>query len=192
MNSPKTHATATKKSKMTNINLTISKYLVVINLLLSVVVLFLYDITIFYNLQIGFISSSLVMLGSMMSYAKMVNTRVEHNIITVDEDKDVIDLVEDPYHLYDDEEIINDENADLVETIKEERANLKANKRSLSQTLKESRAFLSFYRLGAYLLLILGFLYLNRHQMLDITTYLLALGIAPLTIVVLLTFFSKK
>jgi len=38
--------------------------------------------------------------------------------------------------------------------------------------------------LSAYAILVLGFLYLNRQGLLHITTYIIALGIPPLLIVI--------
>jgi len=70
--------------------------------------------------------------------------------------------------------------------VKEERKKLKQNRRSLGQTLKDTKAALSIYRLGAYAILILGFMYLNRHELLHIPSYLLALSLPPLIIVIML------
>jgi len=157
-----------------------------IDLLLGLITLSFYEYRIFLTMQIGFISATLIMLGSMISYRRMINTRIEHNIISIDDSKDIIDTLEDPYDVYSEEEIIHNPDADLLETVKEERAKLKANKRSLIEILKDSKASLSAYRLLAYVFLILGFLYLNRHNLLDIPSYLLALGLVPSIIVILL------
>jgi uncharacterized Ntn-hydrolase superfamily protein len=50
----------------------------------------------------------------------MVDARVEHGIITIDDSKDVIDKLEDPYDLYS-EEVIEEEEKSLVEVVKDER-----------------------------------------------------------------------
>ena len=134
------------------------------------------------NTQIGFLSATLVMLGSMVSYRRMVDARVEHEIITTDIDKDVIDKLEDPYDLYS-EGIEEEPQKDLSSTIKEEKARLKQNRRSLFEVLRDTKAALSIYRIGAYGLLILGFLYLNRHGILQILPYLLSLSL-PIVIIV--------
>ena len=78
---------------------------------------------------------------------------------------------------------MEEEEKDLVETVKEEKKRLKENKRTLSQTIKDSKAAFSFYRLGSYAVLVLGFLYLNRQGLLDIPSYLVALSIPPIVIV---------
>ncbi|PHS39128.1 MAG: hypothetical protein COB07_06745 [Sulfurovum sp.] len=169
---------------MTNTNLELLKTLILVDILLIAASLIFFDIRVLYNTQIGFISAALVMIASMISYRRMVNTRVEHNIITVDDSKDVIDHLEDPYDLYS-EEVVEAEEKDLVEVVKEERKKLKDG-RSLYQTLKDTKAALSIYRLIAYAVLILGFLYLNRQGLLYIPAYIIALGIPPVIIVTLL------
>ncbi|MEA2048015.1 MAG: hypothetical protein U9O64_06145 [Campylobacterota bacterium] len=165
--------------------LNIFKILLIVNALLTLLSLLFFDIGRLYTIQIGFISSTLVMIASVISYKRMVNTRVEHNIITVDDSKDVIEKLEDPYDLYSDDSVVQ-EKVDLSQSIKEEKKKLKENRRTLSQTLKDTKAALSLYRIGAYAILILGFLYLNRQGLLHIPSYLLALGIPPVVIVMML------
>ena len=173
---------------MSKNTLNILKALLLTDLLLAVISLIFFDIKVLYNTQVGFISSTLVMFASIISYRRMVNTRVEHNIVTFDDSKDVIDQLEDPYDLYS-EEVVESDEPDLVETVKEEQEEkdkLKNNGRTLYQTLKDTKAALSVYRLGAYVLLILGFLYLNRHELLHIPSYIVALGLPSLIIAVML------
>ncbi len=175
---------------MSRISFNLLKTLLIIDLLLAAASFIFFDIKVVYNTQIGFISSTLVMFASIISYRRMVNTRVDHNIITVDDSKDVIDKLEDPYDLYSEDIVEEDEldleEPDLVKTVKEDRKKLKENRRTLFQTLKDTKAALSVYRLGAYVLLILGFLYLNRHELLHIPSYILALGLPPIIIVTML------
>ena len=180
------------KKKMTNISLKILKTLAIVDIVIIVIIVIFFDINILWSTQIGFISASLVMLASMKSYRRMVDTRVEHNIVTYDDSKDVIDQLEDPYDLYSEEiideespqghDIENSEQRDLVEVVKEERKKQKDG-RSLTQILKDTKAALSVYRLGAYVVLILGFLYLNRHGLLHIPSYILAISI-PMVVMV--------
>ena len=63
---------------------------------------------------------------------------------------------------------------------------MKQNKRSLSETLRDTKASLSLNRLGAYVLLILGFFYLNRHGFLMAPAYILALTVPMLVVVFVL------
>ena len=137
------------------------------------------------NSQIGFITSSLVMFGSILSYRSMVEARLHVGSIP-DDERDTLDKLEDPYDLYDDEKEENDVNKTLQEVVKEERANLKKNRRSFWETTKDSKAAFSFYRLGSYMLLIFGFFYLNNNKILDIPSYLFSLFIPPVIIVIML------
>ena len=168
---------------MTSINVKIFKTLAIVDIVLILIVVAFFDVKHLYALQIGFISSSLVMFASLAAYKRMVDARVEHDVITYDDSKDVIDQLEDPYDLYS-EEVVEEEK-DLVEVVKEERKKLK-DSRSLYQILKDTKAALSIYRLGAYAVLILGFLYLNRHGLLHIPTYIVALGLPSIIIVIIL------
>ena len=172
---------------MTSISLKLFKTLLVVDILVIAATIIFFDIKVLWNTQIGFISASLVLIGSMISYRRMVNTSVENNVVMMDDTKDVIDKLEDPYDLYSEEivdEVVEEEEKDLVETVKEERKRLKKNKRTFSQTIKDSKAAFSFYRLAAYAVLVLGFLYLNRQGLLHIPSYILALSIPPMVIVI--------
>ena len=170
------------RMKMRSISLSIFKLLLAIDLLLIAGSILFFDTKVLYNTQIGFFSSTLVMLGSMFSYRRMVNKRVEHEIITVDDSKDVIDKLEDPHDL-NSEDIVENPDVDIVEAVKEEKKRMKENKRSLFQALKDTRGALSLYRISAYMLLIMGFLYLNRQELLHIPSYLVSLTLPIIGIV---------
>lgn len=166
---------------MSSLNRKILIVLVSVDILLLFVSIIFFDMKVVYNTQIGYITSTLVMVASILSYRRMVNARVEHNIITMDDSKDVIDKLEDPYDLYSEDAI--EEEKDLVQTVKEEKQKLKENRRSVYQTIKDTKAALSIYRVGAYIVLILGFLYLNRHDLLHIPSYIISLGIPSVILV---------
>ncbi|MFC2073271.1 hypothetical protein ACFLRS_00280 [Campylobacterota bacterium] len=167
---------------MSSTNRKILIVLVAVDLLLVLVSIIFFDIRVLYNTQIGYITSTLVMVASILSYRRMVNARVEHNIITMDDSKDVIDKLEDPYDLYS-EDTVEMEEKDFVETVKEEKKKLKENRRSVYQAIKDTKAALSIYRLGAYAVLILGFLYLNRQGLLHIPSYIISLGLPSVILV---------
>ena len=169
---------------MRSTNLKILAYLLAADILLALISMIFFDIKVFYNTQVGFLSATLIMFASMASYRRMVAARVKHEIITVDDSKDTIDKIEDPYDLYSEDVVENEEDEHtLSEVVKEEKRKLKASKRSLFQTLKDTKAALSFYRLGAYAVLILGFMYLNRHGILHIPALILGISL-PIVIVV--------
>jgi hypothetical protein len=171
---------------MTSINLKLLKAFVIVDVLIILISVIFFDIKVLWNTQVGFISASLVMFASMRSYRRMVDARVEHGIITIDDSKDVIDKLEDPFDLYSEEVMVDEEEKDLKEVVKEERQKLKASRRSLGETLKDTKAALSIYRVSAYIILILGFLYLNRQGLLHIPSYILSLSVPMLVIVFVL------
>lgn len=161
------------------------KTLVAADIVLILLSVIFFDTKVLYNTQIAFLTSTLVIVGSLFSYSRMVHKRIEHNIITEDDDRDLIDKLDDPHDLYS-EEIVNDPDEDLKEAIEEEKRKQKQNRRSLFEVLKDMKAALSVYRIGAYFLLFIGFLYLNRNGLLHIPSYLIALSIPIVVIVVIL------
>ena len=145
------------------------------------------------NSQIAFISSSLIMLGSMQSYKSMVKSRlVGISSVSTDDERDTLDKLEDPYDLFDEEKKEEEEEKTLVEVVKEERANLKKNRRSIIQTTKDAKASFSFYRLVAYAVLVFGFFYLNSNHFLKLIPYLSFLSLPTVIIVVMLMKQSDK
>ncbi len=138
----------------------------------------------FINSQIGFITSSLVMFASIISYRNMVKSRVDAGIVVAEDNRDTIEKIEDPYDLYSEENSKNEKS--MQDIVKEEKEKLKKNRRSIWQITKDSKPALSFYRLGAYGVLILGFFYLNNNHQLDITSYLFSLLLPPVIVVTML------
>lgn len=155
--------------------------LLLVDLLLLLTASIFFNIKVIYSTQIGYITSTLVMVASIISYRRMVNTRVKEKIITMDDSRDTIEKLEDPYDLYSEE--VADEETTPAQMVKEEKKRLKANRRSFFQTIRDTKAALSIYRLSAYALLIIGFMYLNRHELLDIPSYIVALGIPSVILV---------
>ena len=141
------------------------------------------------NAQIAFISSSLVLTASMFSYSQMVYSRLESGTAIHEDERDALDKIEDPHDLYG-EEVPADNAAALKDAIKEEKQRMKQHRRSLVQVLRDSKASLSFVRLGAYLLLFVGFFYLSKNQLLHIPSYLL--GLALPVVIMLGVLMTKK
>lgn len=178
------------KKTMSKLTLQILKALAIADVVVILLSIIFFDIKVLLNTQIGFISASLVMLASMKSYKRMVDARVEHNIITIDDTRDTIDKLEDEHDLYS-EEIVEDENVDIRDAVKDEKARMKKNRRSLGETLRDTKAALSLNRIGAYVVLILGFFYLNRHGYLMTPAYILALTV-PMLVVVFVLLSNKE
>jgi len=156
---------------------------VIVDMIIAVISIMFFDIKVLWNTQFAFVSASLIMLASMKSYQRMIDARVALDLVTIDDTKDVIDQLEDPYDLYSEDGIIE---KPLAEIVTDERKNPKAKGRTTAQTLKDAKAALSIYRIGAYILLILGFLYLNRQGLLHVPSYILALSVPMLVVVYVL------
>ena len=137
--------------------------------------------------QVGFITSALVIFASLVSYRNMVQSRLGKGIVVAEDNRDTIDKIEDPYDIFSEEEVSeNDKEKPMKEIVQEEKERLKRSKRSIWKMTRDSRAALSFYRLGAYGLLVLGFFYLNNNGNLHIASYLSALAIPPIIVVSML------
>jgi hypothetical protein len=178
------------KKMMTKTSISILKALLIVDIVIILISVIFFDIKILWNTQIGFISASLVMLASMKSYQRMVDARVELNIITIDDTRDTIDKLEDEHDLYS-EDIVEDESVDMLDAVKDEKLRMKKNKRTLSETIRDTKAALSLNRIGAYIVLILGFFYLNRHELLMVPLYILALSV-PMLVVVFVLLSNKE
>ena len=124
----------------------------------------------FINLQVAFLSSLFVILGSAYAHRKMVISDLENDNIGYQ--RDFLDEVEDPHELYDELEI-NDapvEELNLKEIVQEEKKKIKT--LSVKSMKKGARAASSIFRLVPYMFLILGFIALKNNDMLDIMIYL--------------------
>jgi len=144
------------------------------------------------NTQTAFLTSALVMAASMFSYGQMVKRRIENDEVPEMSDRDVIDKLDDPHDLYRDDnaEEMND-TKNLRKALREEKLRIKANRRSPYEMLKDSRASMSIYRLGAYALLVFGFFYLSSRNILQPLPYLIGLGL-PVAAVVAALMSSKE
>lgn len=132
--------------------------------------IYIYSFEIYINVQIAYLSSFFIILGSTYAYRKMIDTQVESDIIN--EERDLLDTIEDPHELYDDT-VINDTPADeldLKEIVKQEKKKIKI--LNLKDIKKGSKAGFSPYRLVPYLFLILGFIALKNNNLLDVKIYL--------------------
>ena len=131
---------------------------------------YLISFEMYINIEIAFLSSFFIILGSTYAYRTMVSTQVQADI--VNEERDLLDSIEDPHELYDDYEINEApaEELDLKEIVKEERKKIKI--LNLKDIKKGSRAGFSPYRLVPYIFLILSFIALENNHILNIMIYL--------------------
>ncbi|MDP3291116.1 MAG: hypothetical protein Q8M43_03710 [Sulfuricurvum sp.] len=120
---------------------------------------------------VAMLSSMLIVTGSLYSYRNMIQSRVENS--EIDDFKDVIDEMDDPYDLYEKER--ESEITDIKQMIKEEKARQKSN--IIENTTKNASAMVSLYRLLPYAFLILGFIGLENSRTLEILPYLVGLAV---------------
>jgi hypothetical protein len=126
------------------------------------------------NFQVAFLSAAFILFGSIFAYKKMINTQIENNTL-VNEKRDLLDEIEDPYELYDDTPPNEApyEELDLREIVKEEKKKIKTF--SLSSAKHGVKGGLSAFRLVPYVFLVLGFIALKNNELLNVPVYLGAL-----------------
>ncbi|MDB2562541.1 hypothetical protein N9X61_02940 [Sulfurimonas sp.] len=138
---------------------------------------FSHSVAVYMNVQMAFLSSLFVILGTSYAYKSMVVKKVDSD--EFEDKRDLLDEIEDPHELYDDSEINNApvEDLDLKAIVKEERAKIKT--LSASSLKHGARGAASFFRLVPYAFLILGFIALENNGLLNVGIYLpsLLLGI---------------
>jgi len=158
-------------------------------LLFSITVLF-FELKVIASVLMGYFTASFVLLSSMRSYRKVVEKGLANEVHF--DDRDVIDKVEDPYQLFDEDEVQEAKSEeDLVAVVKEERARLKGKGRSFIEILKDSKASLAPYRLLSYAIMIVGFVFLQRNGLLAIIPYLIALTLPIMIVVATLVLFEE-
>ncbi len=170
--------------RMKNTNITILNALLAVDIAVIAVCMIIGERKWLYSSQIGYWSTALIVFASMASYRNMVAKRLEQGAIPHDDDRDTLDKIEDPYDLYSEEE--PKESSDIAAAIKEEKAKLKANRRSVAEVAKDSKASLSPFRLASYGVLIGGFFFLNQNHYLHIPSYIVSLGLPMIVTVAVL------
>ncbi|EQB34477.1 hypothetical protein M947_10750 [Sulfurimonas hongkongensis] len=122
------------------------------------------------NLQVAFLSSFFVILGSSYAYKKMI---IKDGASDMFEGKrELLEVIEDPHELYEENDI-NDapfEELDLKAIVKEEKKKIKTF--SLASMKKGAKGSTSAFRLLPYLFLVLGFIALANNEMLNLAIYL--------------------
>jgi ABC-type transport system involved in cytochrome bd biosynthesis fused ATPase/permease subunit len=132
------------------------------------------------NTQFAFVSSLLVTIASFHSFKNQVKKRASEYESKYDRDE--IDKIEDRFDLYSEDEIneepIEDEK-EVQRIIKEEKQKAKAN--TVKNTVQGLPSYLSLYRVMGYVVLLVGFFYLLKHELFDAVWYLVGFLIVPLT-----------
>ncbi|MCW8838303.1 MAG: hypothetical protein OQK11_06345 [Thiovulaceae bacterium] len=120
------------------------------------------------NFQVAFLSSFIIMFGSFYAHSKMVNSKIKTQ--SFENDRDALDIIDDPHELYDETPVNEAEDLDLKQIVKEEKKKIKTF--NLKSIKEGGSASFSIFRLGGYLFLVLGFIALKNNEILDISVYL--------------------
>ena len=126
----------------------------------------------FLNAQVAFLSSFLILLGSMYSYKNLVEIRAENEVF-VDYERDELDKLDDPHGLYEEQTI-----QELQAVVAEEKKQTKTS--NLKNIKTTSRATVSLFRILPYLFLVAGFIGLKNNHHLELLPYLLFLSLGLL------------
>lgn len=125
------------------------------------------------NFELALVSSLFIILGSFSGYKRMIQNRIDSGEGMNDE---MLERLEDPYELYDDELSEKSEDMDLATVVKEEKLRLKENRQTLKKTVKSVPGIFSAWRFLPYVFLVLSFIGLKNNQVLDIPAFLIGLG----------------
>lgn len=134
------------------------------------------------NFELAFFASMLIILGSFSGYKRMIQRRLDSG---EGMDDSMLEKLEDPYELYEDESLPSDEELSITEIVKEEKQRLKKNKETFKKTVKSTTGILSPWRFLPYLFLVLSFIALNNNHILDIFAFLTGLGLGIISAVLL-------
>ena len=127
----------------------------------------------FLNAQVAFFSSFFILLGSMYSYKRLVDNRVENEVF-VDDERDELDKIDDQYELYDETHSSEQTIQEIKTVLKEEKQQMQSN--SFKNAKNASGATVSFTRILGYLFLVSGFIGLQNNHNLELLPYLLFLS----------------
>ncbi|MCV6606763.1 MAG: hypothetical protein OIF32_01000 [Campylobacterales bacterium] len=154
----------------------------IVNLVVFIALFIYGEFQLLLNVEVAAVGSIITTLGSFHGYKKMVKNKAKDYEVIDDEDEDRdLNNLEDPYGLYDDDEIKNDENLDIKKVVKEERAKLKTNWGEVFSTFK---ANISFFRLAGYVTIIFAFFTLLEKDLLHPIGFILGLSLVPITVLI--------
>ena len=135
------------------------------------------------NIEIAFISSLIITFATFYSYKKNVLKSIPNEIEKYNDNPDIIDKIDDPYDLYSseiDETIYENPTKEQILEAK------KPIKQNHIKNLKSSiSSYTSFYRVGGYIFLVIGFFYLKNNHLLEVIAYLSGLIIVPISVLLL-------
>lgn len=160
----------------------------VVNLLAFVILFVWGDYKMLLNVELAAMGTLITTLGTYRGYKKHVEKRSK-DIAPEDADRDdpdVIDKIEDPYGLYDDDDEIDTrdpEEIDVKEYVKETKKTLKKN-RDWGEILRSSKGAVSIFRVVGYCVILYSFFYLVDKNIFHPFGFLIGIGLVPFTALV--------
>ena len=122
------------------------------------------------NTQVAFICSMLITFASFYAYKKSIQKGVQNS--NGEEYRDSFDELEDPYNLFDDDEDENEQSPP-----KKRDGVFKYTVKGFARGIGGA---INPLRILAYAVLIVSFLYLNRHELFDAFAFFVGLSIVPI------------
>lgn len=158
---------------------TILEIFIGINIISSMLAMVFFGFDVVLNLQVAFFSSFFIVLGSFIGYRKNILKQSEEYIIKSENERDTIDAIDDKFDLYGEinENELSDEEVKAIIKEEKKKQNIKD---SLTNTMKSFSSATSIYRITGYVLLVIGFFFLNNNQLLIPIAYLLGFLIVPI------------
>lgn len=166
------------------------KVFFIVDILVVLLCLVFWELTWLLNTQVAFLSSALVTIGSYMGYKKNVDARAQDHI-NEDDNYDELDKMDDKYDLYSPEvPEVEIPQEPTKEEIKEAMKPIKQN--HFANFKSGIGGMASLYRVAGYVLLVIGFFFLNNNGYLHIYSYILGFLIVPASALVLSVSLKKS
>jgi len=124
-------------------------------------------INFFINSQVAFLSALAIVVLSFVSYLRNINKQISALSEKLDTTGDILDEIDDPYNLYEDDE-------------KDEQKTSQKVKLTMKNLSQSKGAALSLFRILGYALLVAGFFMLVKYKIFSILPYILGISIIPL------------
>jgi hypothetical protein len=139
----------------------IFKFSIVLNIIIFIFTITIYGLVSALNLEVAFVSSSILIYLTYYSYKKSVEYKV--SLYVVNDNRDSLDSIDDKFELYEEKE----DDFKQQNIIKSKRVRIPI--------------FLSLYRVVGYSILVVGFYFMIKYNILDGIFYIVGVSILPIS-----------
>lgn len=137
------------------------------------------------NSQTGYFSALFVMVASFWGYQRKIKSaQSDDTPVEVHEDRDAFDEIGDKYGVFDEYETVDTDSEEEIESEKPKKSRKERFGIFMSKLSLGSKLFFSVYRLFAYALLILGVLYLVRHDIWNVFAYIIGTTLTMVSVMI--------